>query len=235
MIIALWAAPRSRSTALFRSMVEHGGLLALHEPFCNISDYGSTTVGSREVHTHAELIAAIRELSATRTVYFKDTTDLRYDAVLADREFLAEARHTFLIRRPDEIAASFYALKPDMVCSDIGLEGLYEMYQAVLAAGGQPPVVLDAADVVDAPGEMLREYCDRVGIDYRASATTWSSGERAEWAQSARWHKGVSESTGFTATSTTYADTVDNNEKLAAFSKHHEPFYELLAANRLVR
>lgn len=234
MIIALWAAPRSRSTALFRSMVEHGGLLALHEPFCNVSDYGSTTVGSREVHTHGDLIAAIRELSATGTVFFKDTTDLRYDAVLADRRFLAEVRHTFLIRRPDEIAASFYALKPDMVRSDIGLEGLYEMYQAVLEAGGQAPVVLDAADMVSAPSDMLREYCDRVGIAYRASAATWSSGDRSEWARSARWHTAVSESTGFTATPTAYTDTVDNNETLAAFSKHHEPFYQLLAANRLV-
>lgn len=234
MIIALWAAPRSRSTALFRSMVEHGGLFALHEPFCNVSDYGSTTVGSREVHTHTDLIAAIREQSATGTVFFKDTTDLRYDAVLSDRRFLAEVRHTFLIRRPDEIAASFYALKPDMVCSDIGLEGLYEMYQAVLDAGGQAPVVLDAADLVSAPSEVLREYCGRVGIAYRASATTWSSGDRSEWAPSARWHTTVSNSTGFNATSTAYADTVDNNEALAAFSKHHEPFYQLLAANRLV-
>ncbi|KOV78023.1 hypothetical protein [Nocardia sp. NRRL S-836] len=234
MIIALWAAPRSRSTALFRSMVEHDGLLALHEPFCNISDYGSTTVGSREVRTHTDLIAALREESATRTVFFKDTTDLRYDAVLADRRFLAEARHTFLIRRPDEIAASFYALKPDMVCSDIGIEGLYELHQAVLDAGGRTPVVLDAADLVTAPAEVLREYCDRVGIAYRPSATTWSSGDRSEWARSARWHTAVSESTGFTATSTAYADTVDNNAALAAFSEHHEPFYRLLAAKRLV-
>ena len=43
-VIALWAAPRSRSTAFFASMLEHGKVLALHEPFCNIKDYSETAV-----------------------------------------------------------------------------------------------------------------------------------------------------------------------------------------------
>ena len=30
-VFALWSAPRSRSTAFFRSMLERGDLLALHE------------------------------------------------------------------------------------------------------------------------------------------------------------------------------------------------------------
>jgi hypothetical protein len=233
MIIALWAAPRSRSTSVFRSMVQHGGLLALHEPFCNIVDYGATTVLSTEVRTHTDLIAAITELSTTRPVFFKDTTDKRYDAVLADERFLAEARHTFLIRRPDQIAASFYALKPDMACSDIGLERLHEMYQAVLAAGGKAPVVIDAADLVRAPSAMLAAYCARVGIAFRESATTWSPGERQEWARSARWHTAVSDSAGFVDTATPYTDTVATNATLAAFSAHHEPYYQALAAVRL--
>ena len=36
-VIAMWAAPRSRSTALFRCMLEHGGLIDLHEPLDNIA------------------------------------------------------------------------------------------------------------------------------------------------------------------------------------------------------
>jgi hypothetical protein len=38
-LVTLWAAPRSRSTAVFRSMVEHGGLVTVHEPFDNIGDH----------------------------------------------------------------------------------------------------------------------------------------------------------------------------------------------------
>src|SRR5689334_10293472 len=121
-IIALWAAPRSRSTAFFRSMVEHGDVVALHEPLCNLVDFGETTVLDRVVRTPAELIEVVTAIARTRTVFFKDTTDQRYPEILADTAFLREARHTFLIRRPAEVASSFYALKPDMRVSDIGIE-----------------------------------------------------------------------------------------------------------------
>ena len=49
--------------------------------------------------------------------------------VLADRRFLAEARHAFLIRRPEEIAASSYALHPGMNVNSIGLERLCEVQE----------------------------------------------------------------------------------------------------------
>lgn len=233
-VIALWAAPRSRSTAFFRAMVQHGGFHTLHEPFCNVADYGETQVGSRIVHTHPELITAIRELAATGPVFFKDTTDTHYPAVLADTEFLRQVRHTFLIRRPDEVAASFYALKPDMACSDIGLERMWELYQAVLAAGGHEPVCLDAADLVARPAEVLRAYCERTGTEFRPAALSWSPGPRQEWRRSERWHVSVSDSSRIDARSTRYRDSVDNNEMLAAFSAHHEPFYRLLHDRRLV-
>jgi hypothetical protein len=233
-VIALWAAPRSRSTAFFRAMVQHGGFHTLHEPFCNIADYGETTVGDRVVRSHPELIAAIGALAVTGPVFFKDTTDVRYPAVLADSGFLAGARHTFLIRRPDEVAASFYALKPDMVCSDIGLERMWELYQAVLDAGGPEPVCLDAADLVRDPAAVMRAYCERLGIEFRPHAMSWSPGARQEWQRSERWHASVSASSGIDGRTTPYRDTVHNNPTLAAFSAHHEPFYRLLHDRCLV-
>ncbi|MGB6457817.1 MAG: hypothetical protein WBH47_25360 [Streptosporangiaceae bacterium] len=56
--------------------------------------------------------------------------------MLADRLFLAEARHAFLIRRPEEIAASSYALFPGMNINSIGLETLCTVQDAVRDAGG---------------------------------------------------------------------------------------------------
>jgi hypothetical protein len=58
-------------------------------------------------------------------VFLKDRPPTAYVRdVLADRRFLAEARHAFLIRRPEEIAASNYALHPGMNINSIGLERL---------------------------------------------------------------------------------------------------------------
>ena len=56
-------------------------------------------------------------------MFLKDHPPAAYlREVLADRRFLAEARHTFLIRRPEEISASSYALDPGMNITAIGLD-----------------------------------------------------------------------------------------------------------------
>ena len=233
-LIALWAAPRSRSTAVFRYMVEHGGLVALHEPFDNIGDYGSTEVNGHLVSDPAELITTLRGLAGTATVFLKETTDRRHHAVLADRRFLAEVTHTFLIRAPAEIAASCYALQgPRLTLAEIGLEYAYDLYQAVLAAGGAQPVVVDSDDLIADPAATMAAYCAATGIPFRRSALYWSPGERDEWRQSARWHTRVSQSNGFTQSATSYEITTANNAMLARYSAHHEPFYRQLRTHRI--
>ncbi|MEN8649783.1 sulfotransferase family protein [Streptomyces sp. 21So2-11] len=232
-VIALWSAPRARSTAFFRSMVERGDLTTLHEPFGNLADFGETTVDGGAVRSDQELIEAMRELSARQQVFFKDTTDHRYPWVLEDRRFLREARHTFLIRRPDEIAASFYALQENMTAKDIGLEQLHELYRAV-CENGERPVVLNSDDVVRRPAETLAAYCAEVGLPPRPEALNWQPGKRTEWQRTDRWHTEVSDSSGFTTKTTEYAATVHNNTMLAEFSARHEPFYQALLKECLV-
>ncbi|WP_156725205.1 sulfotransferase-like domain-containing protein [Streptomyces apocyni] len=231
-VIALWSAPRSRSTAFFRSVMERGDLTGLHEPFCNIVDFGETTVDGAPVRSAPALISAVRGLSARQRVFLKETMDYRYAEVLADEAFLREVRHTFLIRRPAEVAASYYALKPDMSRKDIGLEHMHELYEAVLATG-QHPVILDSDDVVSRPAETLAAYWAAVGLEHRAEALSWQPGEREEWARSDRWHADVNRSSGFTAVGTTYDVTVENNATLAEFASHHEPYYRSLYTKRL--
>ena len=232
-VIALWSAPRARSTAFFRCMVERDDLTALHEPFCNLIDYGETTVGDDVVSSDHQLLAAIRRLSARRPVFFKDTTDYRYPAVLDDDRFLREVRHAFLIRHPAEIAASYYALKPDMCATDIGLEYMHELYRAVRDRGGRA-VVLDSDDLARRPAETMAAYCAAVGLPARPDTLSWQPGRRAEWERSERWHASTSNSSGFTSESTAYPATVRNNVMLAGFSDRAEPFYRALHADRLV-
>jgi hypothetical protein len=233
-LIAMWAAPRSRSTAFFRSMLEHGGLVAIHEPFDNIADHGSTQVNGHLVADPAELIKTLRGLAETATVFFKETTDRRHPAVLADRRFLREVTHTFLIRSPAEITSSIYAVQgPGLTLPQIGLEHAYDLREAILAAGGAQPVVVDSADLMADPAATMAAYCAAVGIPFSRSALRWAPGERDEWRQSARWHARVSESTGFTQAATRYETTPANNAMLAAFSAHHEPFYRALLEHRM--
>jgi hypothetical protein len=232
-VFALWSAPRARSTAFFRSVAERGDVTVLHEPFSNLRDYGETDVAGREFDSPASLLAWLRDETQDMSVFLKETGDHQHREVLADRRFLAEARHAFLIRRPEEIAASYYALFPGMSIDAIGLEKLCALQAAVRDAGGNASVVIDSDDLVARPGATMAAYCAAVGLTFDPRALTWEQGERSEWRRSARWHADVSASSGFERRERTYPHTVENSGELARFAAHHVPFYEQLYAQRL--
>ncbi|MFE6229065.1 MULTISPECIES: hypothetical protein [unclassified Streptomyces] len=231
-LLALWSAPRSRSTAFFRMMVERQDLVTLHEPHCNIANDGGTEVDGRTVRSTDDLTDALLALSARRPVFFKDTTDCVYDSILARPDFLKGARHAFLLRHPREIIPSFAALKPDMARHEVGVEYLDRIHRAVLDAGGDP-VVLDSDDFVDRPEATVRAYCAAVGLPFRADALRWQPGERPEWSQSARWHTDVSASSTVRRRERTYARTIDDDPLLRSYHDHHLPFYTRLWERRL--
>ena len=130
-------------------------------------------------------------------MFVKETMDHHYGQVLADRSFLAAARHAFLIRRPEEIAASYYALFPPMTINAIGMERLCQLQSAISDAGGTPPAVIDSEDLVTRPAATMAAYCAAVGLPFRPRALAWEPDERPEWRRSARWHVDASNSSGF--------------------------------------
>jgi hypothetical protein len=214
-------------------MAERGDMTVLHEPFCNLKDYGETDVEGQTFDSPAKLLAWLCDETHDISVFLKDTTDHQHDEVLADRRFLAEARHAFLIRRPEEIAASYYALFPPMTINAIGLERLCELQAAVRDAGGGPSVVIDSDDLVTRPEATIAAYCAAVGLPFIPGALAWEPGERSEWRRSARWHVDASVSSGFGRRERAYPHTVENSDQLARFAAHHLPFYEQLHAQRL--
>lgn len=232
-VFALWSAPRARSTAFFRSMVERGDMVAVHEPFSDLAGLGETDVEGRPFDSPVSLLAWLRDGTRDVKLFLKDTPDRRHHEVFADRRFLAEARHAFLIRRPEDIAASFYAVEPEMSIDSIGLDVLHELHTAVRDAGGHHPVVIDSGDLVARPEATMAAYCAAVGLPFIAEALTWEPGERREWRRSARWHLDVSASSGFASRKRSYVHTVENSDELARFAAHHLPFYKQLHAQRL--
>lgn len=233
-IIALWGMPRSRSTAFFRMMTERGDFQVLHEPFSNLAEFGSVRVGDRTVGKEAELLSAIRELARSKPVFFKDTTDERYPALLDDEAFLGrDAIHTFLIRHPAETIASYHALNPEVRLHQIGGEAQFELYQAVAERCSRTPVVIDSSDLVeDAPG-LIAAYCAAVGIPFLPEALNWRPGERSEWQRTSRWHAEASSSAGFRTTPRGHETDVAADPVLSSYLRHHLPFYETLRERRL--
>ena len=214
-------------------MVERGDLIALHEPFFNLLAFGETDVDGRTFDTPASLLAWLRDETHDVNVFLKETTDHRYGEVLADQRFLADARHAFLIRRPEEIAASYYALWPDMRIHEVGIEAQHELHAAVRGADGHPPVVIDSDDLVARPEATMAAYCAAVDLPFVPQALTWEPGERPEWRRTARWHTDASASSGFERRERTYTHTIASSDELVRFAAHHLPFYEQLHAQRL--
>jgi Sulfotransferase domain len=236
-LLMLWSAPRSRSTAFFRMMAERGDFTVVHEPFSYLAEFGYADVGGSRVRSAPELIDALRSLAGDRPVFTKETTGRRYPEVLADRDLLArDALHTFLIRHPRETIASYHALNPSAPVEKIGFESLYEIFAEVARlTGGEPPVI-DAADLVRSPAAVVAAYCERAGIRFVPEALTWEPGDLREWELSGRWHRDVAASTGLSGGAGAgggAAVDVGRHPVLSTYLSHHLPYYEALHARRL--
>lgn len=232
-VLALWSQPRSRSTAFFRMMAERRDVVALHEPFSNLTEFGCTEVHGERVESPAALLASLRR-ATPRPVFFKDTTDERYPALLRDTEFLrTDARHTFLIRHPRETIASYHRLNPDMRRHQVGVEALFEIFTTVRRLTGRTPVVIDAEDLVADPAALVRAYCARAALPFVPEALTWRPGPRPEWRATARWHEDVAGSTGFVRSAPAGGPDVESDPVLSGHLRHHLPFYEELHRQRL--
>lgn len=233
-ILALWSAPRSRSTAFFRMMCERGDFRVVHEPFSYLAEFGQVEVDGTVLNTEQQLLAALRGLGEAGPLFFKDTTDERYPEVLADERFLSrDAVHTFIIRHPQETIASYHAVNPDVQRHQIGFEAQYEIFQAVWRSTGRVPVVIDGNDLVSNPQGVVEAYSRAVSISYQEEALNWRPESREEWQPSERWHRDVSTSSGFSAKRRDHRMDVAGHPVLGGYLEHHLPFYEKLHAHRL--
>jgi hypothetical protein len=234
-ILALWSAPRCRSTAFFRMMLERGDFVAVHEPFSTLAEFGRVELPGGETATGERgLIDALRHLSASKPVFLKDTTDERYPEVLADKDFLAtEVCSTFIIRHPEETIPSYYAINPDVQSHQIGMEHLHELFDVVTARTSADPVVVDSDDLIGSPAGTVERYCEEIGIPFNPAALSWEVGDRPEWRATGRWHQDVSRTTGFARQPAQHHTRLSDVPHLAGYLDHHLPYYQDLHRHRL--
>lgn len=229
-LLALWSAPRSRSTAFAAMMAERGDYTVLHEPFSHVKNFGAAEVDGQLVRTEDELMPVLRRLAHGGPVFFKDTTDFHYPGLLANRAFLTGPVHTFLIRHPAPAIASHYRMHPGLGRDEVGFAWLAEIHDAVATATGRAPVVIDADDLVERPHETVSAYCEAVGIPFFERALSWQPGMREEWRRTARWHEHASQTAGFVRTVAPSLAEFEGNPVLTGYLAYHLPFYERLAA-----
>ena len=116
--------------------------------------------------------------------------------------------HTFLIREPERAVYSRYKVIAsahnylgydgfDIQETLHGYHDLLKLYNLVKERLGRPPVVIDATDLQAYPDEMMKKYCDSIGIQYEPHMTTWEPCPTPGLDIWAEFHTKIKASSGF--------------------------------------
>ena len=196
-ILALWATPRSTSTAFEWVMSNRGDMDCFHEPYNEAFYYGEdrrhdryfladpdlqSTAGLTIRSTHEKLLSI-----ATGTPVF--VKDFAYSIIhLADDQFLDAFTHTFLIRDPEKVITSMHSRWPDINLAEIGFEDLHTLFKRVCDRDGRVPVVIDSDELLQAPQSGMRRYCESVGIPFLQAALNWEQKADSAQAKNPTWN-----------------------------------------------
>ncbi|MEW6637362.1 MAG: sulfotransferase family protein, partial [Actinomycetota bacterium] len=228
--IALWAVPRTLSTAFERVFVERGDFEVLHEPFSVAYYYGEDRPSDRysdeppkPEQSYERVLAEVLK-PRKRRVFLKD---MAYQAEpLLSPEFISNFVNTFILRDPKYVLVSLYKMWPDFTLAETGYEALYRVFKLATEAGEQP-VVVDAMRFSEEPERVLSVYCERVGIPFRPEGLSWQPAEIERWKNWEGWHEEAQRSTGIRPA--TRRDP-ELPERLHEAYEHCLPYYYALAA-----
>jgi hypothetical protein len=233
MPVALWAVPRSISTAFERIFVERGDFTVFHEPFSASYYYSIERRSDRfaseepkEKYGYAKVLAQILAPSE-KPVFIKDMA--YHIAGFMSPEFVATFRNTFIIREPRYVLASLHEMWPDFTFEEAGYEQLHRLFEHALEAG-QEPVVIDASDLSENPEGIVAAYCKKLGIPFMPASLSWEPREVPEWKMWDSWHQGAQKSTGI---STVSSKEVRLSKELEEVYHRCLPYYKTLYVERL--
>lgn len=239
-IIALWAHPRSLSTAFERMMMERGDFCVLHEPFSYVYYLYENRRHLLNLDEFAEFRRSYPEarsvcLSAAqdKPLFFKDMAYHPLSHLLQDLTFLKQITHTFIIRDPGKSIPSHFALDPEVTLEEIGCEAQHKLFQTIVATTGTVPVVIDAGDLQNDTERIVQAYCRAVEIPYRPESLRWERSSPPEWHAWEKWHTEAAASKTIHNKSSRYEQDVTNHPQLRSYYEHHLPYYHELHRHRI--
>jgi len=166
--IAMWSGPRNLSTAMMRSFGNRADTTVSDEPF-----YGAFLKTSGQPHPMAaEVIAAMdcdwssvmRTLAGPapdgRPVWYQKQMWHHMVGPVGYADF-AGFTHTFLIREPARMIASYLRKREAAAFADFGLERQAEFFEREADRLGHAPPVVDASDVLADPEGVLTRSAPR--------------------------------------------------------------------------
>ncbi|MEO1848503.1 MAG: sulfotransferase family protein [Pseudomonadota bacterium] len=241
-ILALWATPRSTSTAFEWMMRQRGDFDCLHEPFGEAwyqgedplwprFKEGEKTTPGLTLETAWDGIKARAEQSP---VFMKDFP--HYISHMWNPEFLSHFTHAFLIRDPAKTITSMHYKWPDFDELEVGFPEQRALFDLLMALDGVVPPVLDSDDLLEDPHKMTKTFCDAVGIPFIEESLSWEVGGDPSvhsWWDGGSFHANLAKSTGLAPQPRRYADLEDTPERVRRVHRRMQPHYQHLFAHRL--
>lgn len=199
----MWAGPRNISTTMMYSFAQRSDTEVLDEPLYAhyLKQSGVDHPGRNEIlQTYSnnghEVFQAFFQRSSPSPLLFIKNMGHHFTHLQVD-ECLKKMDHIFLIRRSDQVIASFSKVISHPVLQDIGIQDQWNLYEKLVGLG-KAPIVIDGNEVLKAPGKVLSALCHSLGIPFEEEMLHWKKGPRSEdgiWAK--YWYHNVHSSTGF--------------------------------------
>lgn len=242
-IVALWAVPRSTSTAFEWMMRQRGDMDCLHEPFGEAWYQGEDPLWHRfkpgDVTTPGLTLESVWEDIQRRAeigpVFLKDFP--HYINHMWTREFLGHFTHAFLIRDPVKTISSIYDKWPDFHEGEVGFPEQRALFDLLTALdGGESPPVIDSDDLLENPHAMIQAFCDAVGIPFIEAALKWEQGgdpSAHSWWDGGSFHANLANSTGLTPQIRKYVEVKDAPERVRQVYRRMKPHYDHLYRHRI--
>ncbi len=240
-ILALWATPRSTSTAFEWMMRTRGDMTCFHEPFGEAWYQGEEARWPRIKPdsprtpglTFEAVWRTLLEAAEAGPVFSKDFP--HYIEHLWSDDFLGHFNHSFLIRDPAKVATSMYKHWPDFVLKEIGFVEQRALFDRLADRQGAAPPVIDSDDLLENPHGIVEAYCGAVGIPFKPEALSWEPGTRDEvsWYDGGSWHQNLRDSDGLKPQPRRYIDISEAPERVKEIHEIVLPHYERLHAHRL--
>ncbi len=240
-ILALWAVPRSTSTAFEWMMRQRGDMICFHEPFGEAWYQGDEPLWPRlqsdSVRTpglsYDSVWETLKAAAEKGAVFSKEFP--HYLHHMWSDEFLAHFNHSFLIRNPAKTITSMYRHWPDFHPKEVGFVEQRELFNRLSDQKGKAPPVIDSDDLLEDPHGMTEAYCHAVGIPFLPEALSWKPGARDEvsWWDGGSFHENLRNSDGLKPQKRTYIDISDAPDRVKEIHETTLPHYEHLFAHRL--
>lgn len=241
-ILVLWAVPRSTSTAFEWMMRQRGDMICFHEPFGEAWYQGENPLWPRVTAqslrtpglTLASVLKKLKDTAREGAVFSKDFP--HYVSHILDDELLNLFEHSFLIRDPAKTITSMFSKWPDFHADEVGFKEQRELFDRLCERDGVAPPVLDSDDLLEAPYEMVRQWCEAVKIPFIESALRWEPGARDEvsWWDGGSFHANLRNSDGLKRQRRKYIDIASAPDRVKQVYESAWPHYEHLHAQRLI-